>query len=126
MGHAIRIQAGEVSLAAELNDSVTATAVLNALPIKAAGNRWGDEIYFAIPVREKLSPEARADVELGDLGYWPPGKAFCIFFGPTPASDGNQPRAASPVNLIGRVLDDVAPLKDVPDGANVRIVKAPD
>ena len=124
MGHSIRIRAGEVSVAAELNDSPTAAAILAVLPIQASGNRWGDEIYFSIPVQEKAAPDARADMEIGELAYWPPGTAFCIFFGPTPASDGDQPRAASPVNPIGRVVEDVEPLKDVPDGATVIIEQA--
>ena len=123
MGKAIRITAGDVSLQAELNDSPTAAAILAALPIEASGNRWGEEIYFSIPVHEKGAPDARADMEVGELAYWPPGNAFCIFFGPTPASDGDQPRAASPVNPIGRVVDDVEPLKTVPDGATVLIEK---
>jgi hypothetical protein len=124
MGHSIRITAGDASLAAELNDSPTAAAVLASLPIEASGNRWGEEIYFAIPVQEKAASDARADMEVGELGYWPPGAAFCIFFGPTPASEGDQPRAASPVNPIGRIVEDVEPLKAVPDGAKVTIEKA--
>ena len=124
MGHSIRITAGDVTVAAELNDSQTAKAILASLPIQASGNTWGDEIYFSIPVEEQLSDDARADMELGELAFWPPGAAFCIFFGPTPASDDDQPRAASPVNPIGRVLDDVEPLKSVPNGAQVRIEQA--
>jgi hypothetical protein len=121
MAHSIQIRAGDVSVAAELNDSPTAAAILAALPIEASGNRWGEEIYFSIPVKEKSAPDARADMEVGELAYWPPGTAFCIFFGPTPASDGDQPRAASPVNPVGRVIGDVEPLKGVRDGATVII-----
>jgi hypothetical protein len=124
MGHLIRITAGTVSVAAELNDSPTAAAVFDALPIEASGNRWGDEIYFSIPVKQKKAPDAREDMAVGELAYWPPGNAFCIFFGPTPASAGDQPRAASAVNPIGRVLDDVEALKSVPDGATVLIEEA--
>ena len=124
MARRIRITVGKVVLSAELNDSPTAAAILAALPIEASGNRWGEEIYFAIPVHEKSAPDARADMEVGELAYWPPGHAFCIFFGPTPASDGDVPRAASPVNPIGRITDDVEPLKTAPDGATVRIDRA--
>ena len=123
MAHTICITVGEVVLSAELNDSPTAAAILAALPIEASGNRWGEEIYFAISVHEKAAPDARADMEVGELAYWPPGHAFCIFFGPTPASDGDVPRAASPVNLIGRITDEVEPLKKAADGAVVRIEK---
>ena len=104
----VTITAGDVSLAAELNDNLTAQAVWEALPIEGSANVWGDEIYFDIPLSLELEPEARADVEVGDLAYWPAGPAFCIFFGPTPVSKGNQPRAYSPVNVFGRVLDDAA------------------
>ena len=120
----IRLTAGDVSLRAELNASATAERILQALPIEANGQRWGEEIYFDIPVHAELTSDARAEVEVGELGYWPPGEAFCIFFGPTPASTGSEPRAASPVNPIGKVLDDVEALKSFPNGASVRIEKA--
>ena len=124
MGQSIRITAGDVALAAELNDSPTAAAIVEALPIEASGSRWGEEIYFSIPVQEKAAPDARADMAVGELAYWPPGNAFCIFFGPTPASDGDAPRAASAVNPIGLIAGDATALTAVPDGATVRIEKA--
>ena len=124
MSRAIRIVAGELSVAAELNESPTATAIWEKLPVEATGSCWGEEIYFGIPVDEPSASDARADMEVGELGYWPVGKAFCIFFGPTPASVGDQPRAASPVNPIGRVVDDTEPLKALPSGVKVRIEKA--
>ncbi len=112
MAHAIKIRVGEVELDAELNESETASQVLAELPIRSTFNTWGDEIYFQIPVT--ADPEdPRETVALGDLGYWPPGKAFCIFYGPTPASEGDEIRPASPVNPIGRVLGGVEALKSV-------------
>ena len=84
----ISITAGKVSLRAELNEGPTAEKIWEALPIEAKANTWGDEIYFGIPVRAEEEPGAKEDVEVGQLGYWPPGNAFCIFFGPTPASSG--------------------------------------
>ena len=124
MSYSIRIVAGEVELDATLNNSPTARAIYEALPVEAAGNRWGEEIYFDIAVGVEQAADARADVAVGELGYWPPGKAFCIFFGPTPASTGDEPRAASPVNPIGRVEGDARSLTSVPDGALVRLEKA--
>ena len=121
MSRRIRITAGQVELRAELNDSQTAKAIYDALPITGHGNRWGEEIYFEIPVDVSLEPGASEDVEVGSLGYWPPGKAFCIFFGPTPASSGDEPKAASPVNPIGKVNEKVKELKDIPHGQEVRI-----
>ena len=117
----IKITAGEVQLDAELNDIATAKAIIAALPIKANGNRWGAEIYFEIPVAEALEQGARDVLEAGELGYWPTGNAFCIFFGPTPASTGDEIRAASDVNIIGKITSDLAPLFNVPSGAQVTI-----
>jgi hypothetical protein len=117
---AIRIAAGNVELTAELDDSETAKAIAQALPIEAQASTWGDEIYFTIPV-SCGAENPREVVELGDLAYWPPGSAFCIFFGRTPASEGDEIRPASAVNVIGRVEGDATALKAVPDGARVVI-----
>jgi hypothetical protein len=119
----IRITAGSVAADAALNESVTATAVWEALPLSVPGETWGDEIYFSIPVKAK--PESpRETFEMGDLGYWPPGSAFCIFFGPTPASRGSEIRPASPVNILGRVLGDSTVFKKVRSGTTVRVERA--
>ncbi len=116
----IEIAAGEVSVRAELQDTETAQAVWDGLPIEGVANTWGDEIYFSTPLALPL--EAGQDiVELGDLGYWPPGRAFCIFFGPTPASTGDEIRPASPVSVFGRVTGDPRLLKTVRDGTRVRV-----
>jgi hypothetical protein len=112
-----------VALAAELNDSPTAQKIWEALPIIGRANRWGDEIYFEIPVEASQASDARADVSVGELGYWPVGQAFCIFFGPTPVSSGAQPRAASPVNILGRITDDASMLRQVRSGAEVTLDK---
>lgn len=122
-GRRIRISAGSVAGEAVLNDSTTAQAVWDALPLAAPGETWGDEIYFRIPVKAK--PEApRETVEMGDLGYWPPGSAFCIFFGPTPASRGPEIRPASAVNVFGRVVGDATAFKKVRSGTTVRVERA--
>jgi hypothetical protein len=119
----IRITAGRVSAEAVLNGSKTAEAIWDALPFSIPGETWGDEIYFGIPVKAKPE-DARAVVNLGDLGYWPPGSAFCIFFGPTPASRGDEIRPASPVNVLGRVLGDPTVFKSVRSGTTVRVERA--
>jgi hypothetical protein len=114
----IRITAGDVVAFAELNETSTAEAIWNALPIEAPANTWGDEIYFSIPVHLG-EDDAQAVVEKGDLGYWPAGNAFCIFFGHTPASRGDEIRPASPVNVIGHVEDDSTIFKRVRSGEKV-------
>lgn len=109
----ITLSVGPVILDAELFDTPTANKVAEALPITAPVSTWGDEIYFLIPVEEGLDSTAREEVDMGDLGYWPSGKAFCIFFGPTPVSPPDKIVPASAVNIIGRVLDDATRLRDV-------------
>ena len=119
-GRAIRITAGQVSVEARLNDSKTATAIWARLPIEAKGETWGDEIYFDIGVR--VAPESpREVVGLGDLAYWPPGQAFCIFFGPTPMSRGDEIRPASAVNVVGRIVGDPTVFKNVRAGTRVTL-----
>ncbi len=121
MPKAIKITAGQIQVAAELNDSPTAKSIVDALPIKTKGSRWGGEIYFSIPVEVELESDSRDVLEAGELGYWPTGCAFCIFFGPTPASEADEIRAASTVNIIGTIQGDLSQLPNVPDGALVCI-----
>jgi hypothetical protein len=113
-----------ISLPAELNDSPTARRILEALPIEGRASTWGDEIYFEIPVVAEQEPDARAEVEVGELGYWPVGHAFCVFFGPTPASVDERPRAYSPVNILGRVVGDATRLRAVRSGAAARLTRS--
>jgi hypothetical protein len=120
----IKIKAGSVEAEAVLNDSPTSQKIWEALPIEVRANTWGDEVYFAIPVKAPLEKTAQELVEVGDLGYWPSGDAFCIFFGPTPMSRGNEVRPASAVNVIGRVSGDARVFKKVPSGAKIRLEKA--
>jgi uncharacterized protein len=120
----IRITAGGVVLSAQLNDTPTAAAILAALPIPGVARTWGDEIYFPIPVNHSLAAEAVEVVEVGDLSYWPTGRAFCIFFGPTPMSRGAEIRPASAVNPVGRVLGDATLLRNVRDGEPVLLEEA--
>jgi len=114
----LRIRAGDVTAVATLNNSGTAEAIWKALPIEARASTWGDEVYFGIPVH---LPEENGQevVQLGDIGYWPPGHAFCIFFGPTPASRGNEIRPASAVNVVGHIDGDPLGFRRVASGARV-------
>ena len=109
----IKIGVGHVILDAELNDTPTAKQVADIIPYSTGFNTWGDEIYFSIPVESALDESAREEVEIGDIGYWPTGKAFCIFFGLTPMSTEGKIRPASAVNIIGKVMGDAKRLKEV-------------
>ena len=120
MTRRILIQAGPVTALAKLNDTKTADEVWNMLPISGDANTWGDEIYFGIPLHLDLE-DGREVVEAGELGYWPTGRAFCIFFGPTPASLGDEIRAASAVNVFGRLTGDPQEFKAVGDGERITV-----
>ena len=109
----IIIRIGNLRLEAELNDTPTARQIAAVLPLQTSFNTWGDEFYFAIPVEADLDDSAQEVVDIGDLGYWPPGKAFCIFFGPTPVSQPGKIMPASAVNVVGKVLGDATRLKSV-------------
>ena len=124
MSTSITIKIGKLELPGHLNDSPTAQALAEALPITGAAQLWGDEIYFSVPhVVAELDDTATPVVQVGDLGYWPAGRAFCLFFGLTPASVPGEIRPASPVNLVGRLYGDPCCLKLVPQGAQVRLEK---
>lgn len=120
----IIISVDKFRLKAQLNNSETAEKIYDALPIEGTTKTWGDEIYFDIPVEIDQAPDSVAEVEVGTLGYWPVGRAFCIFFGRTPVSTGEKPRAASPVNVFGVVMDDPTILKSVKDGEQITISRA--
>ncbi len=117
----IRIIVDDISAVAEFSSGKTSDAIWDSLPIENTVNTWGDEIYFEIPVTSALDETAKEVVEKGDLGYWPTGKAFCIFFGPTPASQGDEIRPASAVNIVGRVEGNTDVFKRVQDGENIKL-----
>jgi hypothetical protein len=114
----IEIHTDRISVKAQLNESSTAQEIWNVLPVQGVANTWGDEIYFSIPVQRELE-EGREIVREGDLGYWPPGRAFCVFFGQTPISRSGEVRPASPVSVIGNVLDDIQILKEISSGDEI-------
>lgn len=117
----ILIRAGDIEAEAEFNESAAAKAIWQTLPLEAPASTWGEEIYFRIPVAQALEPDAAEVVRLGDLGYWPQGQAFCIFFGPTPISGPGEIRPASAVNIVGRLLDDPKRFLPVASGTIVTI-----
>jgi len=120
MDKRIRITAGRIEADAELNNSRTARAIREALPIEGRVNLWGDEIYFSTTLRLELEAGQEV-VNTGDLGYWPDGNAFCIFFGPTPISRKDEIRPASPVTVFGKVIGDATVFKKVAAGTKITI-----
>ena len=117
----ITISVEGLTLNAELNTSDTAHQIYEALPLEGSVNLWGDEIYFDIPLSIELDDDARESVNIGDLGYWPSGPAFCIFYGRTPVSTDGLPRAYSPVNVFGKITGDATQLTAVSNGSMIRI-----
>lgn len=121
MARKINIHSGELELIASLSDNPTADAIWDRLPFEGDANVWGEEIYFNIPVELSTAADARQDMAVGELGYWPSGRAFCIFFGPTPASTGAQPRAYTDVNPFGQIQGDPGILKTIRNGDLVKV-----
>ena len=119
----ILITINNLSVSAELNDSVSANKIWGALPLSGSANVWGDEIYFEIPVSLKEVSDAQQEVDVGTLAYWPPGCALCVFFGKTPASTSDKPKAYSPVNILGSVDGDSKIFKIVKAGDQIVIDK---
>ena len=120
----IQISAGDVTVVATLNDSATSDSLWEALPISGSAQIWGDEIYFGIPVDAENDDYAEETVEMGAVGYWPPGNALCLFFGPTPMSAPGEIRPASAVNVLGQIEGDATVLKSVPGGTTVTVERA--
>lgn len=106
----IEIEIGDESFEAELNDTEIAGKIYDILPISGSGNKWGDEIYFSIPLEEE-NERPQEEAEVGDLAYWPPGNGFCILFGRTPASTSDKPKLASPGTIIGKIHTDAENLR---------------
>ncbi len=120
----IHISAGDTHAEAALLETPTAEMLWNALPIAGLVSLWGEEIYFEIPLEAPGEPGAREEMAVGEIAFWPPVKAFCIFFGTTPASAGEAPRAASPVNPLGKITGDAKLFLNVPNGADILIERA--
>ena len=120
----IRIMIKNISLDAELFDTSCANAIAGILPIETAPNEWGDEFYFEIAVKKQLDETATTKVKAGDIGFWPPGNALAIFFGPTPMSSGADPVPASAVNLVGKIKGDATGLKKAKGAKSIRIQRA--
>jgi hypothetical protein len=116
----INILTSKLDIKVQLNDTKTAKELLGILPISSNVNRWGDEIYFSIPLKENIE-NGIEEVDIGTVAFWPPGSALCIFFGKTPASQGDKPQAASPVTIIGNIIniEIIKELKKVRNGEKI-------
>ncbi|KWT92170.1 MAG: cyclophilin-like fold protein [Nitrospirota bacterium] len=121
MSKTILITTGDLRLRGALNESVTAVEFAELLPMDLTMSRWGEEYYGDCGIDAQLTPDAKDEMDIGEIAIWPVGSALCFFFGPTPASTGDEPRAASAVNPIGRIIDDTAPLKKLGGSIRVRI-----
>jgi hypothetical protein len=118
----IKIKAGGITVEGLLNDRQGAMELLEALPLKGTGNRWGEEIYFDIDVCLTCD-NPTVKVKPGDIAFWPAGNGLALFFGRTPLSTGPDPVPASEVEIVGRLLGDFSVLDGVPDGAEIIIDK---
>lgn len=120
----IKISNGEYSFMAELYNTQTGNEIFKKLPFETSFTSWGNEIYFSIPVNVSLESAARSTLEVGELGFYPPMSAFCVFFGPTPMSIDDKPQAAGDVNVFGKLLEvDQDKLRNI-RGGKIKVEKA--
>ena len=120
----LRIIAGKVSLDAELRDTPTVRALMDALPFEASASTWGDEVYFTTPVSAKLEPDAKQVVDAGTVCFWTQGNALALPFGRTPISTDARPKLANPCNVLGKIVGDPQALAGIKSGQRVRVEKA--
>jgi hypothetical protein len=116
----IKIVVGSIEAYATLSNTKTTSAVVNSLPFDSVAHRWGEEIYFEVPLELELE-NGKEVLEIGDIAYWPPGKSMCIFFGPTPSSRGNEIRAYSAVSVFGKVTGDTGVFRALREGEGIRV-----
>ena len=111
----------------ELDDTMcpnTVKSFLQNLPFTLGVNLWGEEIYTNESPINVDEENAKAQVELYDVAYWPTGKAICLFYGPTPIGNKNEIKPYSPVNVIGKILKpDKKILSELKNGTNVTFKK---
>ncbi len=122
MEKTIKLAIGKKNINIVLNNTKTAKDIIGILPLDARAQVWGNEIYFSIPLDNDLE-DGKEIVDIGDVAYWPPGNAFCIFFGKTPESTSEKPKAASPVTVIGKIADkaDIKYLKSVKQDQQIHL-----
>ena len=117
----IRIAWTGGAVTAELRDTPTARAVLAALPCQASASTWGEEVYFELPVKAALEPDAQQVVDPGTVCFWVEGNALALPYGRTPASKGNESRLVTRCNVLGKVQGDARQLRRIKDGAVLRL-----
>lgn len=123
MNRNILIKLDDIQIKAELNESITADKILDSLPIESVGNLWGEEVYFRTDIVSQIDETAKVAVEIGDIAFWPPSNAICIFYGKTPVSTETEIKPASAVNIIGKVISDIECLKQLKDGAEIKVTR---
>lgn len=112
-----------IEVTAELNSSPVADLIWDMLPMKVSMNRWGDEYYGSCGINAGMDDTGREIMEVGELAYWPPGDALCIFFGPTPASTDGKPKAASPVVPVGKITGDPGSFKSLAVNIDLEVME---
>ena len=126
MSTSLSIKIQDQIFSAELNDSPAAAMLLSTLPLKVRMSRWGEEYYGNCGLAIPEDASARELMEVGEIAYWAPGSALCFFFGPTPASTDERPRAASPVVPLGKFTGNVNALKNFGSSIEVELSRESD
>ena len=111
---------------ANLRETTSVNQLLAILPCEARTSTWGDEVYFELPLKLALEPDARQVVEPGAVCFWVEGNSLALPFGPTPASKGDEPRLVTRCNVLGNIEGDPRELKKVKAGVPIRVELIPE
>jgi len=120
----IRIKWPRGELTATLEDTPTAALVLAALPAKSRASTWGEEVYFSLPVRAKKEQGAVEVVPPGTVCFWVEGGSLALPYGPTPASEGDECRLVTSVNVLGKLDGDPRALAGIRAGDAIEVSAA--
>ena len=123
MSKKINISAGEFLTTATLNNSSGSEKLYDSLPLEWSCQCWGDELFFSTSINMEEDDQSLEVVNIGDIAFWPPGSAFCIFWGPTPMSQGKEIRPASKVNLLGSIDSQLSKIKNISAGTKILLSK---
>ncbi len=126
----ISIKIGDLEVFADTTEENPGTvkAILENLPVRGEAQRWGEEIYFFVPfdIAREANKSLRQECEPGEIGFWPENPALAIFFGKTPVSEGDKPKAYSPCAFFARLQEpfDKVALNAVKNGLEIIVSKA--
>ena len=126
VGEIIQMVVNSITVDLELdaaNSPKTVESFLQNLPFEVDLNVWGEEIYTSSSPIDMVEENAKSPVSINDVAYWPTGKAICLFYGPTPIGNEGEIVPASPVNVVGKIIEPDKAILKIADGKKAKFQK---